>query len=83
MSRELNNERNKINFTVACVNAFAETYNMNVKEAYRYLRDFKGIEFLKDFYDVEHDLAYAEVIGYNRDNEQREHMNEVKQKERE
>ena len=30
-----------------------------------------------------YDLAYAEVIGYNRDNEQREHMNEVKQKERE
>ena len=30
-----------------------------------------------------YDLAYAEVLGYNRDNEQREHMNEVKQKERE
>ncbi len=62
MSRELNNERNKINFTVACVNAFAENYNMNVKEAYRYLRDFKGIEFLKDFYDVEHLLSFDNVV---------------------
>ena len=55
-------QRRLINYTVACVNEFAEAFNLNVKEAYRYLRDFKGIEFLKDFYDEEHLLSFDNVV---------------------
>ena len=46
-------QRRLINYTVACVNEFAEAFNLNVKEAYRYLRDFKGIEFLNKDKDTE------------------------------
>lgn len=35
---------------------------MPTKEAYRYLRDFKGIEFLKDFYEEEHLLSFDNVV---------------------
>ena len=55
-------QRKLINYTVACVNVFAETFNISVKESYRYLRDFKGIEFLKEFYDVEHLLSFDNVV---------------------
>ena len=30
-----------------------------------------------------YDLAFAEVFGFNKDNEEREHGNEIRQKERE
>ncbi|MBP3261022.1 DUF3791 domain-containing protein [Pseudobutyrivibrio sp.] len=55
-------QRRLINYTVACVNMFADTFNMSVKEAYRYLRDYKGIAFLKDFYEEEHLLSFENVV---------------------
>jgi hypothetical protein len=55
-------QRKLINYTIACVNVFADRFNMSVKESYRYLRDFKGIEFLKDFYEEEHVLSFDNVI---------------------
>ncbi len=54
--------RTLINYTVACINVFADTFDMSVKDAYRYLRDFKGIEFLKDFYEEEHTLSFDSVM---------------------
>ena len=59
---DMSYQRMLINYTIACVNVFAEKFNMSVKEAYRYLRDFKGIEFLKDFYEEEHLLSFDNVI---------------------
>ena len=35
---------------------------MNVRDAYVYLSRNKGIEFLKEFYDVEHTLSFEEVL---------------------
>ena len=40
--------KNKINFTVACVDEFAQKNNLSVKEAFQYLFQFKGIEFIKE-----------------------------------
>ena len=39
--------KNKINFTVACVDEFAQKNNLSVKEAFQYLFQFKGIEIMK------------------------------------
>lgn len=55
-------ERNKINYTVACVNEFSKYHNMNQKEAFIYLFDYKGIQFLVEFYEVEHLLSFDDVI---------------------
>lgn len=54
--------KKKIIYTVACVNEFAEKNGMPAKEAFDYLYQFKGIEFLKDFYDVEHTLSFDDAI---------------------
>ena len=44
----MSEQKKKINFTVACVNEFAQKYNLGVQEAFRYLFQFKGIAFIKE-----------------------------------
>ncbi len=36
--------------------------NITSKEAYLYLRDFKGIEFLKENYEAEHTVGIDDAI---------------------
>ena len=55
-------EKNKINFTVVCVNEFANKFHIASKEAFRYLYDYKGIEFIREYYDIEHVLSLEEII---------------------
>ncbi|MCD8324780.1 MAG: DUF3791 domain-containing protein [Clostridiales bacterium] len=55
-------DRKEINYAVACINEFGRQKNLSTKESYLYLVNFKGIEFLKDFYDVEHLLSFEDVV---------------------
>lgn len=57
-----NEEIKKINYIVACVNQFADNTNLGVQQAFRYLYNYKGIEFLKDHYDIEHTLSFEDTI---------------------
>lgn len=52
----------EIEFTVACVNEFAHQYHLSVQEAFRYLFQFKGIEFIKENYEIEHTLDFDTII---------------------
>lgn len=54
--------KKKINYTVACVNEFADRYQLSSKEAFGYLYDHKGIEFLKENYDIEHTLSFDDAV---------------------
>ena len=38
-------EKNIINYIVICINEFAKQCKITSKEAYFYLRNYKGIEF--------------------------------------
>lgn len=58
----MSEQKKRIGFTVACVNEFAHQHNLNVKEAFRYLFQFKGIAFIKENYEVEHTLDFGTVI---------------------
>lgn len=49
-------------YAVVCVNAFAKNKQLKLKEAYLYLYNHKGIEFLKEFYNVEHTLSLSDAI---------------------
>ena len=49
--------KKKINYTVVCVNEFANRFHITSKEAFIYLYDYKGIEFIKEHYDIEHTLS--------------------------
>ena len=58
----MSEQKKKIGFTVACVNEFARKYNLSVQEAFRYLFHFKGIDFIKENYDVEHTLDFETIL---------------------
>lgn len=53
---------NRIGYTVMCISLFASTHQMEQAVAYRYLKEYGGIAFLKEFYDVEHLLSLEEAV---------------------
>ena len=54
--------KKKINYTVVCVNEFADRFSIDAKEAFTYLYDYKGIEFIKENYDIEHTLSIEDAV---------------------
>ena len=59
MSREMSN---RIAYLVACVGAFAERYGLSNQNAYLYLHQYKGTDFLRDYYDIEHTFSIEEAV---------------------
>ena len=59
MSRE---ERNRISFYVACIGTFAERFSVSNAFAYGYLSQYKGLDFIFDFYDVEHAFSIDDAV---------------------
>lgn len=55
--------KKKINYTVVCVSEFASRFHISAKEAFTYLYEHKGIEFIKEYYDIEHTLSLDDAIG--------------------
>lgn len=54
--------KKKINYTVVCVNEFANKLHIASKEAFYYLYEYKGIEFIKEHYDIEHTLSLDDAV---------------------
>lgn len=57
------NIRDRIEFVVACVGAFAQRYDLTNSQAYAYLRRFTGIEFLLECYEAEHTLSIDNAVS--------------------
>ena len=55
-------DKYKIPYVNACIRAFAVRFSLTVQAAFRYLNRFKGIEFLDEFYDVEHLLSINDAV---------------------
>ena len=55
-------QKERINYTVACVNEFARKHDLSAKEAFQYLFRFKGIAFLQENYEAEHTLSFDTVL---------------------
>lgn len=55
-------EKNIINYIVICINEFAKQHKITSKESYLYLRDYKGIEFLKENYEAEHTVGLDDAM---------------------
>ena len=52
----------EIPFLTACIQAFGKRFSMTRQAAFRYLHKHKGLEFLIEFYDVEHLQSIDETI---------------------
>ncbi len=48
-----------LNYIVICISEFAKQKNITRKEAYNYLKKYKGLEFLNECYEAEHTSAYV------------------------
>ena len=54
-------DRNLLDYIVVCISEFANRYGMHMRDACIYLNRYKEIEFLEEFYDVEHTLLFEDV----------------------
>ena len=52
----------KVAYIIAVVNEFANRFSLNSQQAYRYLDRFKGIDFVDEFYGVEHTQSFEDVV---------------------
>ncbi len=55
--------KDRIEYVVACVSAFAQQFNLTNSQAYAYLRRFCGIDFLLDCYAAEHTLSIDDAVS--------------------
>ena len=55
MSRE---ELNQIRYVIAFISEFARKFNLGQKQAFNYLKRFKGLDYLYSFYDVLHTQSF-------------------------
>ena len=58
----MEDQRQLINFTVACINEFAHEYQIEDKDVFQYLYRFNGIKFIKENYDIEHTMPFSTII---------------------
>ncbi|MDR1565309.1 MAG: DUF3791 domain-containing protein [Oscillospiraceae bacterium] len=54
--------KQEINYLVLIFNEFAKLHNISILEAYQYISQYKGLEFLLEFYDVNHTLSTDDVV---------------------
>ena len=59
MARE---ERNIIGYTVALITEFALHYGIRQRQAYAYLKRFKGMEHLHEYYGILHTQSFLDTV---------------------
>jgi hypothetical protein len=52
----------QVHYYVMCISAFAKAKGINVKDAFKYLHAYKGIEFLIECCDAEHTLSLENAV---------------------
>ena len=52
----------RINYFVALITEFATLHHISTSEAYEYLKEHKGLDFVDRFYDVEHTFSFENTV---------------------
>ena len=55
-------EHDKLDYLVAIISDFAHKFSLTPSQAYRYLYNYKAIDFLIRNYDIEHTLSFENVV---------------------
>lgn len=56
-------KRKQINYSVVCVSEFAKKNQLSSQDAFRFLYDYKGLDFLDENYEIEHTLSLNDAIA--------------------
>lgn len=62
METKNTSKRSIISYIVVCISEFADNKGIDNFIAYKYLSDFGGIEFLIEFYEIEHTLSFKDAV---------------------
>lgn len=54
--------REKIEYTVVCISEFARKFQLSMQQAFFYLKKYKGIDYMNEFYDVEHLFSVEDTV---------------------
>ena len=54
--------KNRIDYTVMIVRDFADAHSMSPRQAHSYLRRYKAMDYMEQFYDVEHTLSPSDTV---------------------
>ena len=60
---ELRETKNRIDYTVMIVRDFADAHSMSPRQAHSYLHRYKAMDYMEQFYDVEHTLSPSETVN--------------------
>ena len=52
----------RINYIVALITEFATAHHITTQQAYQYLQQYKGLDFVEKFYDVEHTFSFENTV---------------------
>lgn len=55
-------DKNLIDYVMTAIIEFASRHSLTIREASNYIGRFKGIDFLTEFYDVEHTLSFNDCV---------------------
>lgn len=55
-------DKDIIDYVMTAIIEFAGKHGLTIREASNYLNRFKGIDFLTEFYDVEHTLFFNDCV---------------------
>lgn len=55
--------KNMIDYFVICVNEFAKQHDISKKDSMLYLDKYGGLDFLEEFYDVQHTLPFEDTVN--------------------
>ena len=55
-------DKNLIDYVMIAIIEFAKRHKLTIRESSNYLIQFKGIDFLEEFYDVEHTLSFNDCV---------------------
>jgi len=51
-----------LSYIVLCIKKFADTFDLSFIEAYKYLENFGGLQFILKHYEIEHTLSIDDAI---------------------
>lgn len=54
--------KNRLDYLIALISEFAASHNLTMQQAYFYLKQYKGLDFADEFYDVEHTLSFDQAV---------------------
>jgi hypothetical protein len=61
-AKELRETKNRIDYTIMIVRDFGDAHQLTPRQSHNYLRRHKAMDYLDEFYDVEHTLSPADTL---------------------